>query len=104
MLLNLRLRTLCTGLNCVGDFLPCHLVLKIVSETLGSVPNTKQHTCSEFIMQTIPFYCVTGAGVWHSFVKKWFTRNVRRDKEIVLTENWVMLGTWRVWCDTDGGD
>jgi hypothetical protein len=49
-----------------------------------------------YIMQTIPFYYTyfTGAGVWHSFVNKWFTTQVRRDNEAVLTENWVMLGTW----------
>jgi hypothetical protein len=45
-------------------------------------------------MQAIPFYYITEAGVWHSFVNKWFTRHVRRDKETVLTENRVMLGTW----------
>ena len=57
-------------------------------------------------MQTIPFYYFTRVGVWHSFLSKlnWSTRHVRKDKEPVLTENWVMLGTWRVWCDTDGGD
>jgi len=98
MLLNLRLGTLCTGLNCVGASLPCHLGF----ESPFRIPNNIH--VQNYIMQTIPFYYVTGAGVWYSFVNRWFTRHVRRDTETVLTENWVMLGTWRVWCDTDCGD
>ena len=61
MLLNLRLRTLCTGLNCVGASLPCHLGLQLVSETPGSVPNTK-HACSELHNADHSVLCYTSCG------------------------------------------